>query len=138
MIYPLGPSGFFHSFLIVLSFASSNRFFHSISGIIGGRSYLGFVWKWTLYWSLTYFKYVSTNEVTPILLKETPNRLTKWSISSFFKLGFWAFHCVHMVALKISCWQSVIKHIILLIRKNWLQSEVRTHNPLVNITWRSS
>ena len=54
------PSGIFPAFLRALSFPSSTREFHSLDGIIGGISYLGFLSKWTLYCSQTIFVCCST------------------------------------------------------------------------------
>ena len=53
--YLLAPGGSFPSFLKALSFPSSTRDFHSLHGINGGFSYLGFLSRWTLNWSLTIF-----------------------------------------------------------------------------------
>ena len=49
------PGGIFPDFLRPFSFPSSTRDFHSIDGIIGVQSYLGFFSRWTLYWSWRIF-----------------------------------------------------------------------------------
>ena len=61
--------GSFPCFLKALSFPSSTRNFHSLDGIIGRRSYLGFLYRWTLYWSWTIFICCPTFFRTMTLLK---------------------------------------------------------------------
>ena len=71
-------NGIFPAFLRPFSFPSSTRAFHSIDGIIGGRSYLGFFSRWTLYWSHTIFKcFLSFCRTFDVSKVSFPNRPTK-------------------------------------------------------------
>ena len=100
---PVPPGGIFPDFLRPFSFPSSTRAFHSIDGIIGGRSYLGFFSRWTLYWYWTIFiccpSFFSTFVVSKVSL---PKRPTNRLVSSSFKYIFFLSHLVRMVGPKIS------------------------------------
>ena len=107
--YLLVPSGIFPAFLRPFSFPSSTRAFHSLDGIIGGRSYLGFFSRWTLYWSRTIFKcfpsFFRTFNVSKVSL---PNRPTNRLVNSFCKYFGCLSHLVQMVDSKISKVKSFI------------------------------
>ena len=97
------PGGIFPAFIKPFSFAYSTRDFHSIDGIIGGHSYLGFFSRWTLYWSQTIFRcfpaFCRTFDVSKVSF---PNRPTKRLVRSSFKDFGFLFHIVWMVGPNIS------------------------------------
>ena len=97
------PSGIFPYFLRTFSFPSSTEAFHSLDGIIGGRSYLGIFSRWTLCWSWTIFKcfpsFCRTFDVSKVSFL---NRPTKRLVSSSFKYFSCLSHLVQMVGSKIS------------------------------------
>ena len=94
------PGAIFPAFLKLFSFPFSTRAFHSLDGIIGGYSYIGFFSRRrTLYWSLKIFRccpsFYRTFDVSKVSF---PNRLTKKLVISSFNIlascstlcGWWA------------------------------------------------
>ena len=95
--------GIFPVFLKALSFPSSSRAFQSLDGITGECSYLGFLSRWTLYWSQTIFICCSSFFRTAILLKVSlSNRPTNRLVVSSFKFVICLSHLVQMVDPNIS------------------------------------
>ena len=106
---PVQPSGIFPDFLMPFSFPSSTKAFHSIYGIIGGHSYLGFFSRWTLYWSQTIFRcFPAFYRNFDVLKVYFPNRLTKRLVRLFFKAFGCLFQIVQMVRPEISKAKSFI------------------------------
>ena len=96
------PSGIFPAFLRPFSFSSFTRAFHSLDGIIGGCSYLGFLSRWTLYWCHTIFICCPSFFRTFIVSKVSlPNRPTNRLVCSSFKTFFCLSHLVRIVGSNI-------------------------------------
>jgi hypothetical protein len=102
--YLPNPGGVFPFFQSILSFPSSTRTFHSLSGITRGCSYLGFFFADELYTGPTnILKYNPIFEVTLVWLKvPSLNNPTNLLISSSFSLELWEFHLVCMAHQKSS------------------------------------
>ena len=79
----------FPCFLRSLSFPSYTRYFHSLAGMIRGCSYLGFLSRWTRYWSQTIFICCPTFFMTMALLNVSlSNMPTNRLVRSYFEF-FW-------------------------------------------------